>query len=57
MLFLSEFLVVNMMYGFGEEREPRDDTLELMELYVIEFVSNLAKRSLAKSQRGGFNSI
>ena len=46
-----------MMYGFGEEREPRDDTLDLMELYVIEFVSNLAKRSLAKSQRGGFNSI
>jgi len=42
-------LVVKMMIGFGECDEPREDTLELMELYVIEFISNVTKRSLAKS--------
>ncbi len=46
---ICTFLVTNMMYGFGEEREPRDDTLELMELYVVEFITNLAKRSLQRS--------
>jgi hypothetical protein len=50
-------IVVKMMYGFGEDQEPREDTLEIMEMYVIEFMSNLAKRSLSRSQRSGFNSI
>jgi hypothetical protein len=38
-----------MMYGFGEEFEPNEDTVELMEQYVNEFISNVAKRSLARS--------
>ena len=42
----QSILVKNMMYGFGEEKDPNEETLELMELYVIEFVSNVAKRSL-----------
>jgi hypothetical protein len=46
-----------MMIGFGESGEPRDDTVELMELYVIEFISNISKRSLQRSQRGGFSTI
>ena len=46
-----------MMYGFGEERDPNEETLELMELYVIEFISNVTKRSLQRSQRSGYNSI
>lgn len=46
-----------MMVGFGECTEPRDDTIDLMETYVIEFISNISKRSLTKSQRSGFNSI
>jgi hypothetical protein len=43
------FIVVEMMYGFGEDPEPREDTLELMETYVIEFLSNISKRALEKS--------
>lgn len=46
-----------MMQGFGETGEPREDTLELMEFYVYEFINNLAKRSLVKSQRSGFTQI
>ena len=46
-----------MMIGFGECVEPREDTLELMELYVTEFIHNMARRALVKSQRGGFSQI
>lgn len=45
------------MKGFGEFGEPRDDTLELMESYVFEFINNLVHRSLARSQRSGFAQI
>ena len=30
-----------MMKGFGESGEPRDDTLELLESYVFEFINNV----------------
>ncbi|CDW87722.1 UNKNOWN [Stylonychia lemnae] len=46
-----------MMVGFGECEEPRDDTMELMELYVIEFITNISKRAQQRSQRGGFTNI
>ena len=45
------------MFGFGEEEEPNEDTIDLMEVYVVEFLSNITKRSLARSQRSGYNSI
>lgn len=54
---IYSLLVIKMMYGFGEDMEPRDDTLELMEEYVIEFMNNVTKRSLIRSQRSGFNTI
>ena len=37
------------MYGFGEDKDPNEETLELMELYVIEFISNVSKRALSRS--------
>jgi hypothetical protein len=40
----SSFLIVlvsKLMRGFGESGEPRDDTLELLESYVFEFINNL----------------
>jgi Transcription initiation factor IID, 18kD subunit len=46
-----------MMYGFGETQHPRDDTLDLMETYVYEFINNLVHRSLDRSQRSGFTQI
>ncbi len=41
--------LIRMMYGFGEVESPRDDTLDLMETYVYEFITNVIHRSLAKS--------
>jgi hypothetical protein len=41
--------LIRMMYGFGEVDNPRDDTLDLMETYVYEFITNVIHRSLAKS--------
>ena len=38
-----------MMQGFGESDDPRDDSLELMEAYVFEFINNLVHRSLSRS--------
>ncbi len=54
--FLKEDLT-KMMQGFGETAEPRDDTLDLMEAYVFEFINNVIHRSLARSQRAGFAQI
>ena len=36
----------NMMRGFGDDLEPRRDTSELMEQYLIEFLSNTCNRTL-----------
>jgi hypothetical protein len=47
-----------MMVGFGESGgEPREDTLALMELYVVELIGNVSRRAQARSQRAGFASI
>lgn len=54
--FLKDDLI-KMMQGFGEINEPRDDTLELMEAYVFEFINNIVHRSLQRSQRAGFAQI
>ena len=42
-----------MMYGFGDDLEPLNETKELMEQYLIEYIANLSKRVLARSMRGG----
>ena len=49
--------LARMMFGFGDVDSPRDDTLDLMETYVYEFVTNVIHRSLARSQRAGFAQI
>lgn len=54
--FLKEDLT-KMMQGFGETSDPRDDTLDLMEAYVFEFINNVIHRSLSRSQRAGFAQI
>ena len=47
----------NLMRGFGDDLEPRHDTSELMEQYLIEFLSNMCNRTLQRSLRGGHNSM
>lgn len=45
--------LAKIMQGFGECTSPRDDTLELLEAYVYEFITNVVYRSLSRSQRAG----
>jgi hypothetical protein len=42
-------IVQKMMQGFGETETPKDETVDLMEAYVYEFINNLVRRSLARS--------
>ena len=42
------------MHGFGEERDPREETVQLMEIYVQEMITNLSKRANERSVRYGF---
>lgn len=46
-----------MMRGFGESADPKEETVELMEVFVYEFINNLVQRSLLRSQRAGFAQI
>ena len=48
-----------LMYGYGDD-DPQDDaTVDLMEVYVQEFVINLVSQAMRRSQRhnNGSNSI
>lgn len=45
------------MYGFGDDLEPLKETTELMEQFIIEYIANLSKRVLARSMRGGHDSM
>ena len=46
-----------MMYGFGDDSNPLESTTQLMEQYLIEFISNLSGRAFNRSMRGGHESI
>ena len=39
------------MYGFGDDKNPLDETVELVDDYINEFIINLAKRALKRSKR------
>lgn len=43
------------MYGFGDDPEPLPQTTELMEQYVVEFLTNMCSRVLERSMRRGHN--
>jgi hypothetical protein len=34
-----------MMYGFGDDREPRADSIKLMEEFVLEYVTGLVGKA------------
>lgn len=56
-IIIIYYVVSKMMQGFGEVSNPREDTLELMEQYTIEFITNVTKRTLARSLRSKYNTI
>lgn len=40
-LLISNILVRPMLYGFGDSENPRQDTVELVEELVIEYISDV----------------
>lgn len=50
-LFLKE--ISQLCYGFGDEREPRLDTIQLIECYMIEYIKDLLNKSQNRSLRRG----
>lgn len=41
------------MYGYGDDREPRNETVELVEDILIDYLSNILHKALdASAQRG-----
>lgn len=50
-LFLKE--LSQLAYGFGDEKDPRFDTLQLLECYMIEYIKDLVLRAHSRSTRRG----
>ena len=40
-----------LMYGYGDDQNPNEASVELLETYVEEFVINLVAQSMRRSQR------
>jgi transcription initiation factor TFIID subunit 13 len=45
------------MYGFGDSEIPDNETVELLESYLIEYIQNIAMLAYKRSKRRGFNEI
>ena len=46
-----------LMFGFGDIEEPDNETAELLEEYIVEYVQNIAILAFRKSKRRGFSEI
>lgn len=44
--------VAQIMYGFGDDKEPLPESVELVEDMTLEFVRNTVERAAAVSRRG-----
>ena len=38
-----------LMFGFGDDRNPNEATVDLLEIYIEEFVVNLVAQSMRRS--------
>ena len=45
------------MYGYGDDPNPSEASVDLLEIYLEEFVTNLVSRSLRRRLRHGDNVI
>ncbi|OMJ81698.1 hypothetical protein SteCoe_17748 [Stentor coeruleus] len=50
-LFMKE--LSQLSYSFGDEKDPRSDTLQLLECYMIEYVKDLLLKAQSRSNRRG----
>lgn len=45
-----------LMYGFGDSKAPLEESVELLDEFVQEFILNLAEKALKRSRRRESNS-
>ena len=45
------------MFGFGDNEYPNEASLDLLEIYVEEFIVNLVVRTQRRAQRNGSNTL
>ncbi len=45
------------MYGFGDAENPDNETVELLEQYLVEYIQNISLLAFKRSKRRGFNEI
>lgn len=45
------------MYGFGDVESPDNETVELLEQFLIEYIQNISILAYKRSKRRGFNEI
>ena len=50
-LFLKE--LSQLAYGFGDEKESRSDSVQLLECYLIEYLKDLLTKAQSRSSRRG----
>ena len=46
-----------LMYGFGDKETPNNESAELLQEYVIEYVQNIALAAYRRNKRKGSNEI
>ena len=46
-----------MLLAFGDVEPLREDTVELLEAYLLEFIRNLLTRAYSRSQRRGSRKV
>ena len=45
------------MYGFGDDRIPNEQTVDQLEIYIEEFITNLVARASRRCQRHGNDTL
>ena len=46
-----------LMYGFGDKENPDNETAELLQEYVIEYIQNISLAAYRRNKRKGSNEI
>ena len=49
--------VKKVMFGFGDSKNPDERSVELLEVYIDEFIVNLVTQASRRSQRHNSNSL
>jgi transcription initiation factor TFIID subunit 13 len=52
-LNLSSIIVKNLMFGFGDDRNPASDTVNVMEEILIEYICDVVRAPFLLSARSG----